>query len=167
MIREFSATNFRSINDTQTISFVKKSPYKLGEGTHYVTMPDGTDLLRFIALYGPNASGKSNIIKAFVFIINFLISKNKRNFKEPIDGVSLFKFGKDSSFSSFAIDFYIPDGKGSQVRYIYELELNEVFVKRESILYYSSQKPTKIFDRNQKDEKSETTIQFGTGFKVS
>ncbi|MFM1946019.1 MAG: hypothetical protein RL207_302 [Bacteroidota bacterium] len=71
MIVEFSVKNFRSISDLQTISFVATS-LKSSEGNEYVdinnVVPEkGVKLLKTVGVYGANASGKSNIIKAFEY----------------------------------------------------------------------------------------------------
>jgi AAA15 family ATPase/GTPase len=71
MIVEFSVKNFRSISDLQTISFVATS-LKSSEGNENVDINNivtekGVKLLKTVGIYGANASGKSNIIKAFEF----------------------------------------------------------------------------------------------------
>lgn len=73
MLIEFSVSNFRSFREQRTLSMVaaprlgKKqntfSPNVVGE-----KLPD---LLKVAAIYGPNASGKSNLIKAMGLIRRF------------------------------------------------------------------------------------------------
>lgn len=67
MLIEFSTTNFRSYRERQTLSMVRgklKDDDKLD--THSFPFPDkaGMALLRSAAIYGANASGKSNLIHA-------------------------------------------------------------------------------------------------------
>ena len=67
MLIEFSTTNFRSYRDRQTLSMVRgklKDDDKLD--THSFPFPDKANmaLLRSTAIYGANASGKSNLIRA-------------------------------------------------------------------------------------------------------
>ena len=67
MLVEFTATNFRSYRDAQTLSMVKgklKDDDKLE--SHSFPFPDkkNMSLLRSAAIYGANASGKSNLIRA-------------------------------------------------------------------------------------------------------
>ena len=73
MIVEFSVQNFRSIKDLQTISFVatglKSSSDYPGVDTNNVEVDEGTRLLKTIGLYGANASGKSNIVRALVYFL--------------------------------------------------------------------------------------------------
>ena len=69
MIVEFSVKNFRSISDLQTISFVstnlKSSKVNEHVDLNNIVSDHGMTLLRTIGIYGANASGKSNLIKAF------------------------------------------------------------------------------------------------------
>ncbi len=78
MIIEFSVKNFRSIRDLQTLSFVAtplKSPEK------YISVDESNviknitpNLLRTVGIYGANASGKSNILRAFNLFVSIIFS---------------------------------------------------------------------------------------------
>lgn len=71
MIVEFSVKNFRSISDLQTVSFVatnlKSSKENESVDLNNIVSENGMKLLKTIGVYGANASGKSNIIKALEF----------------------------------------------------------------------------------------------------
>jgi AAA15 family ATPase/GTPase len=71
MIVEFSVKNFRSISELQTISFVATNLKSSIENEHVdlsnIVSEHGMRLLKTIGIYGANASGKSNIIRAFEF----------------------------------------------------------------------------------------------------
>ena len=71
MIVEFSVKNFRSISDLQTISFaatsLKSSKENEQVDTNNIVPEDGMKLLKTIGIYGANASGKSNMIKALEY----------------------------------------------------------------------------------------------------
>jgi AAA15 family ATPase/GTPase len=79
MIVEFSVKNFRSIKELQTISFVatglKSSKEYAHIDTNNIVEIEGMKLLKTIGIYGANASGKSNIIKAFDFFIRAITSQ--------------------------------------------------------------------------------------------
>lgn len=67
MLIQFGVENFGSIDSEQTLSLVASNYYKdLGENVFNPELPGlaGTQLVRAAALYGPNASGKSTVIKA-------------------------------------------------------------------------------------------------------
>ena len=66
MIIEFKVKNFRSIREEQTLDFTKVKGDELVESNTFVPKMVGTatPLLRSLAVYGPNASGKTNLLKA-------------------------------------------------------------------------------------------------------
>jgi uncharacterized protein len=69
MILEFSVGNFRSIKDIQTISFVASpivSKNKEIDENNTFQATDKIRLLKSLAIYGANASGKSNFLKAMI-----------------------------------------------------------------------------------------------------
>ena len=85
MIVEFSVKNFRSIQDLQTISFkatgLSSAPKNSEVDRCNIFTDGGEELLKVVGLYGPNASGKTNLIKAleyFCQIVGALPSPESR-----------------------------------------------------------------------------------------
>lgn len=70
MLIEFSVTNFRSFRERQTLSMVAASRLRKKENTFLVSTPGEKlpSLLKVAVIYGPNASGKSNLLKALAVI---------------------------------------------------------------------------------------------------
>ena len=66
MLIEFRAENYRSIRDEQALSLEAALPGGPGDGRTR-TVAD-RQLLPAVALYGANASGKSNVLAAFAFM---------------------------------------------------------------------------------------------------
>lgn len=66
MILEFSVENFRSIKNRQTLSMVAESSKAKGDNVFSMALPgnDSVRLLKSAVIYGANASGKSNLIRA-------------------------------------------------------------------------------------------------------
>lgn len=79
MIVEFSVSNFRSINDIQTLSFVATGLKSVDKYSYIdknnVFDKKGTTLFNTIGIYGGNASGKSNIIKAIDYFIKAIVNQ--------------------------------------------------------------------------------------------
>ena len=79
MIVEFSVKNFRSIKELQTISFVatglKSSKENSEVDENNIVKSGETNLFKTIGIYGANASGKSNIIKALDYFIKTITSE--------------------------------------------------------------------------------------------
>lgn len=64
MLVEFSVKNFRSIKDLQVVSFVATNINGTSETNSNIVSDAGERLLKSVGIYGANASGKSNVIKA-------------------------------------------------------------------------------------------------------
>jgi len=69
MVIQFSIGNYRSFNDIQTVNF-RATGIESDDETvdaNNIAEVDGQKLLKTIGVYGPNASGKSNLVKGFHF----------------------------------------------------------------------------------------------------
>src|ERR1039458_4018101 len=80
MIVDFSVENFRSIKEMQTLSMSAAnivSKYKEVDAQNLIKVSDKLSLLKTKAIYGANASGKSNLIKALIAFINVVTKSLK------------------------------------------------------------------------------------------
>lgn len=72
MIINFSVQNFSSIKDKQTLCFEADNSTHLEK--HYIIHTEsGKRLLKLGLIYGANASGKTNILKALDFLRNLVL----------------------------------------------------------------------------------------------
>jgi len=81
MIIDFSVENFRSIKEMQTLSMSAASivsKHKEIDEQNLIKVSDKLSLLKSKAIYGANASGKSNIIKALMSFIA-IVSDSVKN----------------------------------------------------------------------------------------
>jgi len=80
MLIEFSVANYRSFKEKVTFSMVAAdldgSDEKLKENNIFA-VDEELSLVKSAAIYGANASGKSNIAKALNFMKNFMINSSK------------------------------------------------------------------------------------------
>ena len=141
MLIEFSVKNFLSFKDKVTLSMEKGNG---DENLENIINNNITDLLKTTAIYGANASGKSNILKAFTCAILMVRNSNlipvggKWNFIKPF----LFDEVSKTKPSEFEFIFVANDVK---YRYFFSADVNKVY--EESLDAYYSQKPTNIFTR--------------------
>ena len=75
MLVEFRVKNFRSFRDEQTLSLVASTDKSLPDNC--IATPK-LKLLRSAGVYGPNASGKSNLIKAVTFMQRTVLDSAKK-----------------------------------------------------------------------------------------
>ncbi len=147
MLIEFSVSNFRSIYEKQTLSMVaakltgkENTQTNIFTPERYKNLP----LLKTAAIYGANASGKSNLLKAMDFFQALsTYSTTLKNSDKFI--FSPFKLNSHaiSEPTSFEMEFIATDG----IRYIYGFSLTENEVIEEHLLSFTSNKPTEIFIR--------------------
>ncbi len=83
MILRFGVSNYRSIRDYQELSLIASSLKDVaGEP---LSLPDQQlEVLPIVAIYGANASGKSNILRA----INFMTAGTGRSHQSKSEGMS-------------------------------------------------------------------------------
>lgn len=86
MLVEFSVANFRSIKDKITLSMQATS---LRDKPENKFTENGMEFLRTAVVYGPNASGKSNLFKAFNTFIRFIMNPGEE-VKDEIEHYSPF-----------------------------------------------------------------------------
>lgn len=154
MLIEFNVTNYRSISETQTLSM---TPNKSGEldNNYFESGVRGIpNLLSSVAMYGPNASGKSNFIKAMSFMKDFVLTSSKdRQEGDPIT-IEPFKFDQETrnSPSEFEVIF-IQNG----VRYQYGFSVTSDRIAGEWLFAFPEGRSQKWFERlyNFQDESEE------------
>jgi AAA15 family ATPase/GTPase len=160
MLVNFSVQNFRSIKDKVTLSFEAAKSDDLED--YYIIEPkEGVRLLKLGLIYGANASGKTNLLKALDFLRNLIL--------EPVDkktetiNVSPFLFSPNTSSKNtiFSIEFF-QEG----IKYLYELEVNKNAVVSEELKYFNPNKAL-VFKRITDIEKQLTTISFGRKIEIN
>lgn len=113
MLTEFRVENFRSIREEQMLSLVAGRGTRLAGNLveeQTAGAPPGRRFLKTVALYGPNASGKSNLIKALAVMRQFVLtSATKMNQGDRIEGVVPFRLSTETREkpSRFEVEFIL------------------------------------------------------------
>lgn len=105
MIIEIKIANYRSINEEQTLSFVADRATRHPD--NLIKRP-GYRLLKAVGLFGANASGKSNFLKAMGAMSTFVRdSATKMNDGDPIEAAEPYRLDPEarSKPSRFEITF--------------------------------------------------------------
>src|SRR3989442_474915 len=109
MIIRFRFKNYRSFRDEQELSLVAGNGAENPESVIATNVaPHG--LLRCAAIYGANASGKSNVLRALQFFVN-AVRNSQRNW-EPEGKIDVTPFSLSKSaetISVFSLDFVVND----------------------------------------------------------
>ena len=147
MIFEFSIANFLSFKDKIAFSMLANATNGLDD--NYVISNDRR-VLKTTAIYGANASGKTNLFKILTIVISMLRSSNNANINAKLPIVP-FKFDKHTidKPSEFEIKFIV-----DEVRYVYGFIADTNKIHEEYLYYYPNGRETKIFDRTNTDDYS-------------
>ncbi|MDR3366333.1 MAG: ATP-binding protein [Prevotellaceae bacterium] len=146
MILELKIKNFLSFKEEAIFSF-EATRDKSFEDYQVVEVAPNTRILRLTLVYGANASGKSNLIKAFELLQHFWL--NKPESRDELTGVCPFLLDRETPQkpSEFSLIFYVEG-----TRYLYSLALTEKKVISEKLFVYPGTQPALIFDRKLNDE---------------
>ena len=88
MLIEFSVGNYRSFKDVVTLSMVAADEAADNDEldkNNVFKVNQNFSLLKSAAIYGANASGKSNLILALYFMQSFVINSSKLQITDKID----------------------------------------------------------------------------------
>lgn len=141
MLIEFSVKNFLSFKDKATLSMEKGNG---DENIDNIIFNNITDLVKNAAIYGANASGKSNILKAFTCAILMIRNSNLMSVGEKWSYIKPFLFDETSKNKPSEFEFVFIT---NNVKYKYFFSADQNRIYEESLDVYNSQKPTNIFTR--------------------
>lgn len=148
MLIEFSVSNFRSFRERQTFSMVAAPRLHKRNNVFkpQLTGEKFPDLLKVAVVYGPNASGKSNLLKA-LDVVRQIASRGPSNADIPLP-VSPFRF--DASLvnqpSVFEVHFI-----HAGVRYQFDLSATAERIIKERLIAFPKGVETLLYDRQHEE----------------
>ncbi|MFZ5655303.1 MAG: AAA family ATPase [Pseudomonadota bacterium] len=163
MLIQFRVTNFRSLRDEQVLSMVASRDKTLRD-TH--TLATGINaapaLLRSAAIYGPNAGGKSNLIKALQYMRGVVVESATAIQPGQIFSVQPFRLDAESSGKPTEFEAtFVVDG----IRHQYGFAMTAERIVSEHLLVYRAFKPQHWFKRHFDEESGRDRYDFGPGLK--
>lgn len=151
MVLEIRLTNFFSIKNEVILDFraagIKSSNAKALKNNVFEF--GKTNMLKTLVIYGANASGKSNVIKAIRFC-NALVFESHNFNENTVYNFHPFKFdGFTNKPSSYSIRFAL-----SEVEHEYSFSVAQNRVVTESLYYYPKGRIKEIFTRDERRGKT-------------
>ncbi len=148
MIEEFSFGNFRSFKNVQTLNMtaakIKSSNPRL-DVDNLIPINNKLSLLKSKAIYGANASGKSNIVKALGCFIKIIQeSSNNENILILVDSFKL-STETENKPTFFELVF-----RSKDVRYRYGFEVDSLEIKSEWLFATPNLRELPLFIREGK-----------------
>ena len=163
MLVEFRVENFRSLREEQVLSLVASKDKTL-QDTHTVStgLKAAPSLLRSAAIYGANASGKSNLIKALQYMRGVVAESATVIQPGQSFAVQPFRLDAQSAQEPTAFEVtFIVDG----VRYQYGFSMTPQRIVSEHLLVYKAFKPQRWFERHYDPQTGKDVYEFGPGLK--
>jgi len=151
MVLEIRISNFFSIKDEVVLDFraanIKSANAKALKDN--VFKQNKTAMLKTLVMYGANASGKSNIIKAIRFC-NAMVFESHNHNENTVYNFQPFKFeGYTNRPSTYFIRFILND-----IEYEYSFSLTRTNIVTESLHYYPKGRIKEIFTRDERRGKT-------------
>lgn len=146
MVLEIRLSNMFSFRDEVTLDLqaAKIQTKKARELEGNLFSVDGEQMLKSVALFGANASGKSNVIKAIRACVNMVRSSHNYNVDTKF-AISPFKFEDYANKpSSFYIRFLL---NGVEYEYSFSFIHDEIIT--ETLYYYPNGRKSLIFNRDE------------------
>jgi len=157
MLIEFSISNYRSFREKQTFSMVAAPRLKKGDNVFKPVVKGEKlpDLLKVAAIYGPNASGKSNLIKAFGIVSD--IARLQPRAESTLLPVSPFRFDPQLADQPSRVELHFVC---QEQRYEFKLALTQERIVHERLIAFPKGKETLLYERRHQSSGDEYT--FGT-----
>ncbi len=143
MLLEFSVENYRSIRDQMVLSLVadegKKDP-----AVPLIPGPGKRQVLPVAMVYGANASGKSNLLRAFQALRLMVYESGENKPNEALQAFDPFRFHPHTpqAPTRFELGFM-----AETVRYRYEVAVRAAMVFHEALFFYPQGREAKLFER--------------------
>ena len=144
MLIELCVGNWRSFKDAQSLSLVLAMGDELTETNSFKpVVPATAELLRSAAIYGPNAAGKSNLLRAMSIMKRMVMDSAKGQRGDPIPVIPfLLDSTTDKAPSEFEVTFI-----AESVRYQYGFSATTERIQEEWLFAYPNGRAQKWLGR--------------------
>jgi len=163
MLLDFKIANYRSFRDEQEFSLLA-GPGDEHEATHTMPVPGGDErALRAAAIYGANASGKTNLLLGLDAMRKIVVhSAVGAQRGDEIDAIRPFRFSKETREAPTRLEAsFIADG----TEYTYGFAASRTRVHREWLYSYPKGRKRRWFERESNPEKGEDDFEFWESMK--
>lgn len=158
MLVEFTVKNYRSVKEEQVFSMVKAKGDELESSNSFLPIaPASVSLLRSAAIYGANAAGKSNVIRAMMEMES--IVRNSASSSQEGDEISVTPFLFDESSPSEPTEFemvFISEG----VKYQFGFCATKTHIVEEWLIAYPKGRAQRWYSRGYHKDKESSEYKF-------
>ncbi len=160
MIVDFTIKNFKSIKNEETISFLADRNLKNHQSSIASFEKKNINLIKTCAIYGSNASGKTNSILAFRALVSLITQSGDWKDGDEIKCYEPYLLSTKTinQPTQFEIEFYV-----KEIRYKYEIKFNKYEILFEQLEAFFTARASNIFTRNSSTDWK--NVQFGEKYK--
>ncbi|SFD64492.1 hypothetical protein SAMN05518672_102765 [Chitinophaga sp. CF118] len=143
MILQFEFRNYRSVRDWQVFSLLADKATSGNEDA--VVLKNNVHVLSSAIIYGRNASGKSNLLKAITALQYLVITSSRNKVGSKIPEYEPYKLDVKNLAEpvEFKIEFIAEDN----IKYRYEIGYTETAIQYEKLHFYPKTQRAKLFER--------------------
>jgi len=159
VIVDFTVENFRSIKEEQVFSmYADKKPKHHAGNISFIENDIG--LLKTTAIYGANASGKTNLILAFNALKYLAVESGDLKDGDEIEAYEPYRLSRSTvdQPTNFEVEFYVKN-----IRYQYQVTFNSNSIFFEKLDIFRTTKASNIFTRNTPEDWK--AVKFGDSYK--
>ena len=149
--RRFRVRNFLSFHEWQSLNLTvaANAPDLPGRLVHPV--PGAKDRFpTFAAIFGANASGKTNMLRAIAFVANFMRSSQGAPANARLPMAQFYGEGQNEEPTEFEVDLegkFGDSGKREAFRYRLTVSHDRERVLKEELVYFPLGRPKQLFSR--------------------
>ena len=160
MLITFRLQNFKSFKDETELNFEASRDDALPDIVRQ-TKSDSLNLLPVAAVFGPNASGKSNLLKALL-VMNALVQTSTKENSLLQTQIWPFLFDEKSAREPTVFEVtYLDEG----VRTIYGFALSDKKIHEEWLYAYPTRKRRLLFERTAGEDPATPKFKFGPSWQ--
>ena len=161
MIVDLTLSNFRSFQEEAVFSMnVERADFR--HSSNFTELEaGGLKILRSAAIFGANASGKSNLLTALLALRWIITNSGSRKEGQSIPPYEPFRLSTSGTERpvEFEVEFIVPSGS----RYRYDVAFTRDKIVREKLTSFAKRSRAVLFYRSPED--TWETINFGGNFK--
>ena len=131
MLLNFAVTNYRSIKERQVFSMMALDGLPHEESL--IHSEDGISILPVALLFGANASGKSNILRAFGTMRQMVLNSVRLNPEDTLDEYEPFLLDEESrnNDTEFEAEFIVDTRHNAKLNYRYGFSFSDKIISEE------------------------------------
>jgi uncharacterized protein len=162
MLIEFHVRNFRSLRDDNVLSLVASSDKTLKKTNVAQTgIPSLPSVLRTVGIYGANASGKSNLVRAMALMRAIVLQSAGMQPGQPFN---VQPFGLDPASKDEPTEFEVTFAREG-TRYQFGFSLKPDRIQSEWLIAYKTAQPQSWYLRELNKISNEDEYKFGSHFQ--